>query len=330
MRAAAFAKRNLKELLRDPLTLFFGLGFPLVLLVLMNVIQRNVPVQIFALETLAPGIALFGLTFLALFSGLLLARDRTSAFLARLTASPMTAADFLLGYLLPLLPLAVGQSAICLGAAAVLGLPLSWNLLAVVLSLIPSALLFTALGLLCGTLFNDKQVRYVRGDSDQRHGVAGGDLVRPVPGGRGLPPDRLRAPLRPRGGGGQGRPGRGLGRPAGASAVGVRLGGGVDGPGGVAVPLENGGTSGGKHPVFPTSGGFFWKSFAGWALQSLSPCDTISHHPKRHRRAAKARKGEEQWAFSAALRGQTHSTPSLWRGRNPRRACRPPRRWPAP
>ena len=65
MRAAAFAKRNLKELLRDPLTLFFGLGFPLVLLVLMNVIQRNVPVQIFALETLAPGIALFGLTFLA-------------------------------------------------------------------------------------------------------------------------------------------------------------------------------------------------------------------------------------------------------------------------
>ena len=72
MRAAAFAKRNLKELLRDPLTLFFGLGFPLVLLVLMNVIQRNVPVHIFELETLAPGIALFGLTFLALFSGLLL------------------------------------------------------------------------------------------------------------------------------------------------------------------------------------------------------------------------------------------------------------------
>ena len=87
------------------------------LLVLMNVIQRNVPVQIFALETLAPGIALFGLTFLALFSGLLLARDRTSAFLARLTASPMTAADFLLGYLLPMLPMAAGQSVICMGAA---------------------------------------------------------------------------------------------------------------------------------------------------------------------------------------------------------------------
>ena len=158
MRIKAFAVRNLKELLRDPLTLFFGVGFPMVLLLLMNLIQRSIPVHIFALETLAPGIALFGLTFLALFSGLLLARDRTSAFLARLTASPMTAADFLLGYLLPLLPLAVGQSALCLGGAVALGLPPSWNLLAVTASLIPSALLFIALGLLCGVLFSDRQV----------------------------------------------------------------------------------------------------------------------------------------------------------------------------
>lgn len=158
MRVSAFARRNLKELVRDPLTLFFGLGFPMVLLGLMTLIQRNVPVRIFELDTLAPGIALFGLTFLALFSGLLVAKDRTSAFLARLTASPMTAADFLLGYLLPMLPMAVGQTAICLGASVALGLPLSWNLLAVVLALIPSALLFIALGLLCGTLFNDRQV----------------------------------------------------------------------------------------------------------------------------------------------------------------------------
>ena len=128
------------------------------MLVLMNVIQRNVPVHIYELEILAPGIALFGLTFLALFSGLLLARDRTSAFLARLAASPMTASDFLLGYLLPLLPMAVGQSVICLAAAVALGLPVSWNLLAVVASLVPSALLFIALGLLFGALFNDKQV----------------------------------------------------------------------------------------------------------------------------------------------------------------------------
>ncbi len=163
MKAFAFAKRNAKELLRDPLTLFFGLGFPLVLLLLMDLIQRNIPVHIFELDTLAPGIAYFGLTFLALFSGLLLARDRSTSFLARLAASPMTATDFLLGYLLPLLPMAVGQSAICLGAALALGLPPSWDLLAVVAALIPSAFLFIGLGLLCGTLFNDKQVGGVCG-----------------------------------------------------------------------------------------------------------------------------------------------------------------------
>jgi len=148
----------MKELLRDPLTLFFGLGFPLVLLLLMNLIQHNIPVHIFELDTLAPGIAFFGLSFMALFSGLLLARDRSTSFLSRLAASPMTAADFLLGYLLPLLPMAAGQSAICLTAAVALGLPLSWNVPAAAAALLPSAFLFIGLGLLCGTLFNDKQV----------------------------------------------------------------------------------------------------------------------------------------------------------------------------
>ena len=82
MRVRAFAKRNMKELFRDPLTLFFGLGFPLALLLMMTLIQRNIPVHVFELDTLAPGMALFGLTFMALFSGLLLAKDRSSAFLA--------------------------------------------------------------------------------------------------------------------------------------------------------------------------------------------------------------------------------------------------------
>ena len=44
MRMLAFARRNWKEILRDPLTLAFGAGFPLVLLLLFSLIQRNVPV----------------------------------------------------------------------------------------------------------------------------------------------------------------------------------------------------------------------------------------------------------------------------------------------
>lgn len=63
----AFSGRNTKEMLRDPLNLAFGLGFPVVLLLLLTAIQRNIPVNLFQLEYLTPGIAIFGLSFIALF-----------------------------------------------------------------------------------------------------------------------------------------------------------------------------------------------------------------------------------------------------------------------
>ena len=113
MRARAFASRNIRELLRDPLTVSFGLGFPLVLLVLLSLLQKNIPVPMFEIETLAPGVAAFGLTFIALFSATLISRDRSRSFMMRLCASPMTARDFILGYLLPLLPISLVQGALC-------------------------------------------------------------------------------------------------------------------------------------------------------------------------------------------------------------------------
>ena len=158
MRFLAFAARNRKEILRDPLNLAFGIGFPLVVLLLLSAIQANVPVDLFRIAQLAPGIAVFGLSFISLFSGMLIAKDRTTSFLMRLFSSPLTAADFILGYVLPLLPMAVGQSALCFAAAVFLGLDISVNLLLTMLVLIPTAFLFIGIGLLAGTVFNDKQV----------------------------------------------------------------------------------------------------------------------------------------------------------------------------
>lgn len=43
MRMMVFAKRNTKEILRDPLTLFFGAAFPVILLLLLWMIGRNIP-----------------------------------------------------------------------------------------------------------------------------------------------------------------------------------------------------------------------------------------------------------------------------------------------
>ncbi len=158
MRWLTFAKRNAKEILRDPLTMLFGLGFPVILLLLLTMIQRSIPVSLFELENLTPGIVVFGYSFLALFAALLISRDRATAFLQRLYVSPMQARDFILGYLLPLLPMAAVQCLLTYLAAALLGLQLTVHTLASGALSLLTAMMFISLGLLLGSILNDKQV----------------------------------------------------------------------------------------------------------------------------------------------------------------------------
>ena len=158
MRMMTFAKRCAKEILRDPLNLAFGLGFPLVLLLLLSAIQANVPVSIYEIDSLTPGVTVFGLSFMTLFSATLVAKDRESAFLQRLYATPLKASDFILGYMLPLLPIAVGQTVICYIVAIPLGLTVSVNIIYAIRGIVPMAVFNIALGLLCGSLLGVKQV----------------------------------------------------------------------------------------------------------------------------------------------------------------------------
>jgi ABC-2 type transport system permease protein len=154
----AFSGRNTKEMLRDPLNLAFGLGFPVVLLLLLTAIQRNIPVNLFQLEYLTPGIAIFGLSFISLFSATLISKDRTTSFLMRLFASPMRAGDYILGYTLPLIPMALAQAILCYLVAGLLGMKLTANVLLAVVVTLPAAVFFIGIGLLCGSALNDKQV----------------------------------------------------------------------------------------------------------------------------------------------------------------------------
>ncbi len=158
MRVWTFAKRNFKEILRDPLNLCFLFGFPIVLLLLLSAIQANIPVSMFEIEHLSPGIAVFGLSFVTLFSATLIAKDRGSSLMHRLYTTPMTSVDFILGYTLPLLPIAVIQGAVCYLFAVALGLNISVNILLSLVFLVPVALLYIGIGLLCGSVCNDKQV----------------------------------------------------------------------------------------------------------------------------------------------------------------------------
>ncbi|MBQ2273038.1 MAG: ABC transporter permease [Clostridia bacterium] len=158
MRMISFARRNFKEILRDPLTVIFGLGFPLVLLCLLSAIQANIPVPLFEIAHLAPGITVFGLSFMTLFSATLISKDRASALLQRLYTTPLMPLDFILGYTLPILPFALAQSAVCYLAALFFGLEPTVNLLLALLFVLPISVLYIGLGLLFGSILSDKQV----------------------------------------------------------------------------------------------------------------------------------------------------------------------------
>lgn len=163
MRLLTFAKRNMKEISRDPLNIAFGLGFPVILLLLLSAIQANIPVELFEIQHLTPGITVFGLAFMTLFSATIISKDRQSSLLQRLYTTPLTPIDFVLGYMLPMVPLAIMQCIVCYTVAICLGLEFTVNIFIAIFLLVPIAILFIALGLLCGSILTDKQVGGVCG-----------------------------------------------------------------------------------------------------------------------------------------------------------------------
>ena len=165
MRTLIFSKRNLTELLRDPLSYIFCLGFPVIMLIIMTVVNESTPPQanmtIFNIDSLSAGIAVFGFTFVMLFTALHISKDRGSAFLARLYASPLESYEFIAGYTLPVMIIAFFQCIITYAASFIISI-ITGNTLSIshiivsVLILMPSAFMFTGFGLLFGSLFNDK------------------------------------------------------------------------------------------------------------------------------------------------------------------------------
>lgn len=165
MKSIIFSKRTIKEILRDPLSYIFCLGFPIVMLIIMTIVDQSIPAEagmtIFHINNLAAGIAFFGLSFVMLFTCLQVSKDRSTAFMLRLYASPMKSVDFIAGYTLPVLILAVLQSVISFIVAIVIGVFVDYqfelkNILLCILVLIPSAMVFIAFGIFFGTLLNDK------------------------------------------------------------------------------------------------------------------------------------------------------------------------------
>ncbi|MBR6898353.1 MAG: ABC transporter permease [Lachnospiraceae bacterium] len=164
-RTLVFTKRNLLEMSRDALSYIFCIAFPVVMLVIMSVVNASIPKEagmtIFRIDNLAGGIAIFGQTFVMLFTAINVAKDRSGSFLVRLYASPMKGRDFALGYILPMLAVALVQVLISFTAAVIVAFVSDTEieirgLLIAAVAVLPSALMFTATGFLIGTLFNEK------------------------------------------------------------------------------------------------------------------------------------------------------------------------------
>ncbi|MCG7345476.1 ABC transporter permease [Sporosarcina sp. ACRSL] len=158
MRFVAFASRNQKEIVRDPLTIMFGVGLPVVIMWLFTMMQKNMPMELYKIENLTPGVIVFSFAFLTLFSGMLIGKDKGSSFLMRIFVSPLKPSDYIIGYTIPLIFIAIMQIVVCFIAAYFLELKLDWNVIVAIGVLLVNALLYIGFGLMLGTFFTDKQV----------------------------------------------------------------------------------------------------------------------------------------------------------------------------
>lgn len=165
MPVKAFAARNFKELVRDPLSYIFCIGLPIVMLVIMTILGRSIPSQaeleIFSLQNQCAGMIVFAFSFVMLFTALLISKDRAGSLLIRLFASPMRSYEFIIGYAIPLALIAVAQILACFGASIILSPAIGESLNIQYIPLcflvsIPSVILFIGLGIIFGFLFSEK------------------------------------------------------------------------------------------------------------------------------------------------------------------------------
>lgn len=154
MRALNFAKRNLKEIIRDPLSIIFAILLPLFLLFIFQ--QFEIPSEAYSLKNFAPGTVVFGFSFVTLFTAVLVAKDRGSALLTRLCAGPMKTSDYILGYTLAVLPMVLIQNILFFTAAVLLGLEFSVAILLAMLVSVPVSVIFIMLGILIGSVTSEK------------------------------------------------------------------------------------------------------------------------------------------------------------------------------
>lgn len=153
MNFVELAKRNFREIMRNPLSLALTLLLPPALLLVLESFG-GADSATFNATFLTPGIALFGFVMLMFSSAMLLSRDRETALLARLLSTPLRASDFVNAYSLPYLAVAGIQVAILFTLGGVLGFEIEGSFILVLVVLVLMAIFYIALGIVFGSLLS--------------------------------------------------------------------------------------------------------------------------------------------------------------------------------
>ena len=175
-------KRNFKEMIRDPLSYVFCLGFPIIMIILFQVINRftNGNTPIFNNASLIPGIMVFSFTFVMLTMTLLVSKDKQTALIKRLYISPVKPFEFILSYAFCGFVIGIIQAILCVFTGFILSLIMQSSYFSfgasilLILSQLPILLICIFLGILFGSLLNDKSAPAVTSIFISASGILGG------------------------------------------------------------------------------------------------------------------------------------------------------------
>lgn len=173
-RIIILTKRNFKEILRDPISLIFTIGLPLVMEIVFYFLFHELTDQ-FDMKYLAPGIVVFSQAFLTLFIGLLLSIDRNTSFLTRLYVSKTKSYEFIISYLASMIPIILMQSILFFLIGGIID-PSIFKvemIYAILMSLVTS-IMFLGFGILFGSICNEKSVGGVASIIISAHSVLSG------------------------------------------------------------------------------------------------------------------------------------------------------------
>lgn len=181
-RTFTLIKRNFKEMMREPLSYVFCIGFPIVMITLFQVINRftNGNTPIFINASLIPGIMVFSFTFVMLTMALLVSKDKQTALIRRLYISPAKPVEFILSYAFCGLVIGIIQAVLCVFTGFIISLIMQnayfsfGTSVLLVLSQIPMLLICIFLGILFGSLLNDKSAPAVTSIFISASGILGG------------------------------------------------------------------------------------------------------------------------------------------------------------